>query len=123
MKGGLIIFCWVALAATTLMNVGGAAIGAAYYPENAGKYFIVALAPVVVIAVLLWKLPGAVGTMRTVLACGTILAGVGLVGFFGLQMLRDAGDAVLWSPPVALGAGLIWLAFQALTQTPVEEGA
>jgi len=107
----------------TLMNVGGAAIGASYYPENAGRYFIVALAPVVAVAFLLWKLPGAVGLVQTVLAISAILAGVALVGFFGVQMMRDPGDAILWSPPVALGIGLIWGAFQTLRQPLAEEGA
>ena len=107
----ILITCWVALAATALVNVGGAAIGAAYHPSRSVIYFAAALVPVVIAATVLLVLPKAKGGMKIVALIVAAIAGLGLAGFYGTLLLSDAGDAMLWLPPVILGVGLLALAF------------
>ena len=105
----LMAFCWVALGVTGLVFVGVAAIGAAYHPEQGLRNMAALLAPVVVIAGLLGLFPRTKGVVWLLVLIATAFAGVALVGFFAYRLAVDAGDALLWTPPLLLGLGMLAL--------------
>lgn len=107
----LISLCWIALGLSAVGAIAGASIGAAYNPENGGRYLAGAVGPVVGIGGLLYFLPRTAGVLWGVLLFATALAGLALVGFFAYRLLIDGGDALLWLPPLILGLGLLGLVF------------
>lgn len=114
----IITFCWIALGLTAVVSLGGAAIGAAYHPESGVRYLVANLAPVVIVAGLLGLLPRLTGGVLIVALLATACAGLALIGFFGRQIMIDSGDALLWTPPVLLGLGLLALVAVLVLGTP-----
>jgi hypothetical protein len=108
-QSAVIAFCWIALAVTGLVFVGGAAIGAAYYPEQGLSYLVTSLAPVVLIAGLLGLFSRTEGMASLLVSFVIACAGVALVGVFSYRLAVDRGDALLWTPPLVLGLGLLVL--------------
>lgn len=105
----IIGFCWITLGLTALVMLGGAAIGAAYHPDKRAELLLTTAAPLVAIAGLLVLLPRTRGIVWGVTLLGIASAGVALVGFFAYRLAVDGGDAVLWTPPMLLGLGLLAL--------------
>jgi|GEM_PF-3570013 hypothetical protein len=106
----ILTLCWIALGLTALVSLGGAAIGAAYHPDYGMRYLVGNLAPIVVIAGLLGLVTRVTGVVFLVALVATACAGLALIGFFGRQVVIDRGDALLWTPPILLGFGLVGLA-------------
>ena len=108
-EAALIMFCWLALGVTTLVFVVGAAVGAAYHPGEGATYFVVAASPLAVIGGLLGLFPRVKGVVWVFVLLAMALAGVALVGTFAFRLFADGGDALLWTPPLLLGLGLVAL--------------
>ena len=105
----LISLCWIALGLSALVLIGGAAIGAAYNPDAAVTYLLAACGPVILIGVLLYSLPRVHGPWWRLVIVLSACTGLGLVGVFGYRLTVDGGDALLWTPPLLLGIGLLAL--------------
>ena len=88
-------------ALVVLVNVGN---GAAYHPDQANGYLAAAALHFGAIGfclyLLLQKRGGAVGTLLNGLS---VLIGAGVSVFGTFLILGDPGDALLWSPVLALG--------------------
>ena len=108
-EGAIIVFCWIALAVTALMLLGGLAVGAAYNQELGAPKMFAAASPLIGVAVLLVLLPRTSGIVWGLVLLGLALAAVALIGFFTYRLAIDGGDAVLWTPPLLLGFGLLAL--------------
>jgi hypothetical protein len=105
----LISLCWIVLGLSALVLIGGAAIGAAYHPEAALTYLLAACGPVILVGALLYCLPRVQGPLWVLVIVLLACTGFGLVGVFGYRLTVDGGDALLWTPPLLLGIGLLAL--------------